>query len=234
MDNWQAQLELFNGRLAKVRNNNMALEKTKETLIKAVEDERAKHRLFSEKHALHEKALAVLNKLSEDAIGGSLQFIESNLNDVLARIFVDSPRKIKLKEDIERGKIPVLHIELTAANGIKRSLKADSGHGLRQLVSLLCILCIITITGQRKFLVLDEVMTGMSREMRKAVDEILWCFTEIGFQFVIAEHGFRSKGSKVYQFKLTNDTSEVINEYIEPNGYYLGDITLEPLANPVP
>ena len=209
MEAWEQRLSEFNSRFEAAKVNKMSLESTKDMLIKAINEEKAKQNLFIDQLALHEKALAVLNKISEDAIGGSLSFIETNLNDVLARIFVDSPRKIKLKEGIERGKIPVLNIELTAANGVKRSLKADSGHGLRQ------------------FLVLDEVMTGMSREMRKAVDDILWCFTEIGFQFVIAEHGFRSRNSKVYQFKLVNDTSNVVQEYIEPNGFYLGDAAME-------
>lgn len=227
MEAWEQRLSEFNSRFEAAKVNKMSLESTKDMLIKAINEEKAKQNLFIDQLALHEKALAVLNKISEDAIGGSLSFIETNLNDVLARIFVDSPRKIKLKEGIERGKIPVLNIELTAANGVKRSLKADSGHGLRQLVSLLSILCVICITGNRKFLVLDEVMTGMSREMRKAVDDILWCFTEIGFQFVIAEHGFRSRNSKVYQFKLVNDTSNVVQEYIEPNGFYLGDAAME-------
>lgn len=218
------RLNDFNKRYTDAESNKAAVEKSREMLRIGINEENAKLMKLKEADVLNKKAIAVLNKLSEEALNESFAFIEDSLNDVLAKIFVNSPRKIRLVESMRGEKIPELNIELTAANGVKRSLKTDSGHGLRQMVSLLCILCVICISGVRKFVVLDEVFTGLSKESRIAINDILWSFTTIGFQFVIAEHGFIAKGAKVYQLRLDNDVSRIVDEYIEPEGYFLSGI----------
>lgn len=221
MEQWENQLELFNNRLQSMENTRNAMQMNKDMLTGKVELESQKVSVMSDSYENHLKAIAALSKISEDAITSSFNFIEDSLNEVLAQVFVNSPRKIRLVESMRGQKYPELKIELTAANGIKRDLKTDSGHGIRQMISLLCTLCLICITGTRKFLVLDEVLTGLSREARMAVNDILWSFTSIGFQFVIVEHGFIAKGAKVYKLELNNDVSSVVSEYISEDGYFL-------------
>ena len=221
MGNVEQTLNSFYSRFDEISRNADALEKTKSILTESVKQEEAKLDKLSKDRELHMKAIAVLDKLSSDAVNESFSFIETSLNEVLGKIFQYSPRKIKIDTGISRGKIPELRIELYAANGIKRDLKEDSGHGIRQLISLLCILCLVCINGTRKFIVLDEVLSGLSRESRMAVDDILWSFASIGFQFMIVEHGFIPKGAKVYRLQLDNDVSSVVNEYIEQSGFYL-------------
>lgn len=221
----EQQLESFYQRFNAAEQNKIALEKTKEILSTAIDEEDKKLSQLKVGKELHLKAIAVLEKLSSDAVNDSFKFIEDSLNDVLDKIFQYSPRKIKISTGIARGKIPELTIELYAANGVKRDLKEDSGHGIRQLISLLCILCLICINGTRKFIVLDEVLSGLSRESRMAVNDILWSFAQVGFQFVIVEHGFIAKGAKVYRLQLDNDISRVVDEYIEQNGFYLSSVS---------
>lgn len=228
MDYVEQQLNDFYNRFNAAEQNKAALEKTKEILSESIGVEEKKLETLTTSKELHLKAMAVLEKLSSDAVNDSFKFIEDSLNDVLGKIFQYSPRQIKISTGIARGKIPELHIELYAANGIRRDLKEDSGHGIRQLISLLCILCLICINGTRKFVVLDEVLSGLSRESRMAVNDILWSFAQIGFQFVIVEHGFIAKNAKVYKLQLDNDVSRVVDEYIEPNGFYLSGVS-EPL-----
>ena len=100
-------------------------------------------------------------------------------------------------------------------------MKFNSGHGLTQVISLLCILTIIVITKSRRLLVLDEVLSGLSDSAREIIADILWTFTDIGFQFIICEHGFIPKGAKVYEMKNVNDLGSVANTYIEEQGVYL-------------
>ena len=113
--------------------------------------------------------------------------------------------KIRLKEYTRAGQYPQLELELIVENGKVRSLKNDSGHGLMQIISLLCVLSVIVLTGSRRVFVIDEVLSGLSENSRKIVAEILWTFTEIGFQFIVSEHGFIPKGSKVYHLKMTGE-----------------------------
>ncbi len=99
----------------------------------------------------------------------------------------------------------------------------DSGHGLMQVVSFMCILSLIVITNSRRLLVIDEVISGLDVKTRIIISDIMWSFTKIGFQFITNEHGFIPKGAKVYVIDKKDSTGYVKDEYIEQNGNYLGE-----------
>lgn len=189
-----------------------------EESIKRIVDENA---LTIEELDLYQKAIVILREVSDDTVRQSYEFITENINNALERIFDKTIRKIRLHEYTRAGQYPQLEIILTVEGGKTRSLKSGSGHGLMQIVSLLCILCIIVITKSRRLLVIDEVLSGLSAKARRIVAEILWTFTEIGFQFIISEHGFIPKGSKVYRLQMDGGVSHIEDEYIEQNGVYL-------------
>lgn len=169
-------------------------------------------------------AIEILRQVSDEAVGKAYKFLEENLNASLAKMFVNTTRHIELREYTRNNQYPQLEIELTVAGGKKRSLKADSGHGLAQIVSLLSILCLIVITNSRRILVMDEVISGLSVHNREIVADILWTFTEIGFQFIVNEHGYVPKGAKVYHLEMVGDVSHVKESYIEQEGVYLNGI----------
>lgn len=168
-------------------------------------------------------AIEILNRVSDDAVSEAYKFIEENLNSALARMFENTTRQIKLHEYMRSNQYPQLEIQLVVGNGKTRSLKADSGHGIAQIVSLLSILSLIVLTNSRRILVMDEVISGLSVHNRKIVSDILWQFTEIGFQFIVNEHGFVPKGSKVYYLEMVGDVSHVKETYIESQGVYLNN-----------
>ena len=169
-------------------------------------------------------AIDIIRQVSDEAVSKAYKFLEENLNEALARMFANTTRHITLREYTRNNQYPQLEIELTVAGGKKRSLKADSGHGLAQVISLLSILCLIVITKSRKILVMDEIISGLSVHNREIVAEIMWSFAEIGFQFIVNEHGFVPKGSKVYHLEMIGDISSVKNTYIEQEGVYLNGI----------
>lgn len=166
-------------------------------------------------------AIEILRKVSDEAVTEAYSFLEDSLNSALARMFRHTTRQIRLNEYTRNGQYPQLELELIVANGKKRKLKSDSGHGLAQIVSLLSVLSVIVITNSRRIMVLDEVLSGLSVNNLRIIDEILWTFTQIGFQFMITEHGFIPKGAKVYHFEMVGDVSGIKDSYIEENGVYL-------------
>ena len=171
-------------------------------------------------------AIDILRQVSDESVSKAYKKLEENLNVVLARMFSNTTRHITLREYTRSGQYPQLEIELTVAGGKKRSLKADSGHGLAQIVSLLSILSLIVITHSRRILVMDEIISGLSSHNREIVSEILWAFTEVGFQFICNEHGFIPKGAKTYHLEMVGDVSHIKESYIEPNGVYLGAVNV--------
>ena len=166
-------------------------------------------------------AIEILRQVSDEAVAKAYKFLEESLNSALERIFSHTTRKIRLKEYTRNNQYPQLELELTVASGKKRSLKTDSGHGLAQIVSLLSILSLIVLTNGRRVFVMDEIISGLSLQSREIVTDILWNFTEIGFQFIITEHGYVPKGAKVYELEMVGDVSSVKNSYIEEKGVYL-------------
>lgn len=168
-------------------------------------------------------AIEILRQVSDEAVKQAYKFLEESLNSALERMFEHTVRKIRLHEYTRNNQYPQLEIQLTVANGKERSLKADSGHGLAQIVSLLSLLSLIVLTNSRRILVMDEVISGLSIHNRKIVTDILWQFTTIGFQFIVNEHGYVPKGSKVYHLEMVGDVSGIKQTYIEESGVYLNN-----------
>lgn len=205
--------------------NQKAAIKSKESLERQLADITKRKDIAVENLDIAANAVTILRMISDEAVQQSYNFIQDSLNTALERIFEKTTRKIRLKESTFKGQYPQLEIELTVENGLKRSIKSESGHGLMQIVSLLCVLSLIVITGSRRFLVIDEVISGLSGKSRQVVDSILWSFTEIGFQFVVNEHGFVPKGSKVVVLEMESGVSSIVSEYIAKDGVYLGGTT---------
>lgn len=228
-----ANFNVLNSKAATIKNNTTGfitqqamLKHTKETLLGKAREYDNSIKDMSTILVDNKEAMGLLNTVKDMNTAQSYAFIEHNLNIALEKVFRDSIRKIRLVEGTYNSKYPELRLELITENNVKRNLKTDSGHGIRQVVSLLTTLCLICVSGARRFLVLDEVLTGLSLESRQAVDDILWAFTEIGFQFVVVEHGFTAKNSHVYQLKLENGISHLEKEYITSKpSYELEDLS---------
>lgn len=201
--------------------------RTREQLEASVRALVEQNKITSEELDICTNAITILREVSDEAVQKSYEFIMQSINAALERIFEKTTRKIRLKEWTRNGQYPQLEIELIVESGKTRSLKADSGHGLMQIISLLCILSLIVITHSRRTLWIDEIISGLSSKSRRIVAEILWSFTQIGFQFVVSEHGFIPKGSKVYHLQMDGGISHVENEYIETEGVYLNGVLEE-------
>ena len=165
-----------------------------------------------------QNAIEILRTVSDKTVKGSYEFLEQTINDALGRIFVDEKRQIKIVESSIQGQYPQIDLDIETSNGV-HSISRD-GHGIAQVISLLSSLCLIVLTGSRRFMALDEVLSGLSNEALEVIDNILHDFVNIGFTFIINEHGVLFKGAKVYEIEMQNGKSFISNEYIEPNGVY--------------
>lgn len=161
-------------------------------------------------------AIEILNGISDDVVNKALEFLETELNAALDQMFIDSKRNIKIRQSMFRNQYPQLTFDVVTGNGKVRSLKSDSGHGLAQVVSLISILSLIVITGARRFVILDEVISGVSIKNREIIDTILWAFADIGFQYIVNDHGYIPEGASVYEFRMIGDKSSCSRHWVEP------------------
>lgn len=220
MDNLRESALSFLDRVDTFENKQNALKATKEQLEESIKDTTEDTVTAVKDLEVATNALTILRNISDDAVNQSYQFIEDSINSALERIFERTHRRIRLKETTRGGIHPQLEIELIVENNVVRSLKEDSGHGIMQIISLLCILTLIVITGGRRILLLDEILSGISATSRQIIDDILWSFADIGFQFIVSEHGYIPRGSKVYELEMVGGVSSIKREYIS-EGVYL-------------
>lgn len=200
---------------------NAAAIKSKEALENKIQEIMQANTSNKEALDIATHAIELLRQVSDETVSQAYGFLEQNLNETLKRMFANTTRRIEIKESTRANQYPQLELILHVGNGKTRSLKTDSGHGLAQIVSLLSILSLIVITGSRRILVMDEVISGLSVHNRKIVTDILWSFTEIGFQFIVNDHGYVPKGSHVYHLAMVGDVSGVKQHYIAKKGVYL-------------
>lgn len=217
----RSQVQQFITVVNQIEIENAAAIKSKENLEKTIEQIIENNKNNKEALDIATHAIEILRQVSDEAVSQAYNFLEQSLNVALARMFQNTTRKIEIHEFTRSGQYPQLELILHVGNGKIRSLKTDSGHGLAQIVSLLSILSLIVITGSRRILVMDEVISGLSVHNRKIVTDILWSFTEIGFQFLVNDHGYIPEGSKVYHLEMVGDVSGVKQTYISKNGVYL-------------
>lgn len=221
VDTLKRQVNEFIAVVNQIELENAAAEKSRANLEKSINDLMEANKNNKEALDIATHAIEILRQVSDEAVGQAYKFLEQSLNSALAKMFTKTTRRIELKESIRSNQYPQLEIILHVGNGKTRSLKSDSGHGLAQIVSLLSILSLIVITGSRRILVMDEVISGLSVHNRKIVSDILWTFTEIGFQFIVNDHGFVPEGSHVYYLEMNGDVSGVKKDYIATKGAYL-------------
>lgn len=221
MENLLEQADAFIDVVNRMEMENNAAVRSREQLLGTIEELRDENLHNNEAYDIATHAIEILKELSDNAVRDAYTFIEASINDALQKMFKGTTRKIHIHEYLRDEKYPQLEIELHVGNGIVRSLKADSGHGIAQIISLLSILCLIVLTGGRRIMCIDEVISGLSVKNRQIVTEILWSFTEIGFQFIIVEHGYIPRGAKVYSMVLDGDVGKVADTYIAEHGVYV-------------
>lgn len=211
----------FVGVVESIEKENAAAIKSRQVLEKTIESLIEDNKNNKEALDIATHAIEILRKVSDEAVGKAYQFLEKSLNSSLKKMFDKTTRKIEIKESTRANQYPQLELILHVGDNKTRSLKTDSGHGLAQIVSLLSILSLIVITGSRRVLVMDEVISGLSVRNREVVSDILWSFTEIGFQFIVNDHGFVPEGSHVYHLEMNGNISGVKQDYIATQGVYL-------------
>lgn len=183
-----------------------------ERLRQMAADSESKALDLEKEQLLVEKALRLIIEAGDIVAEDSYRFIMRSVNKLLEKMFTDCDRKVRLTQKMV-GKNPTLTVEVVA-DGITRDLAESSGNGIKQIISLICVICLIVLNGSRRIVVLDEVLTGVADQNKPALSEALWAFTEIGFQFLICEHAFIPEGAKVYNIHNVGGVSSVESTYI--------------------
>ena len=138
----------------------------------------------------NQKAIDLLKKISDDRTNSALEVLQNTVNWALENIKL--AQKFEIVLDVrERGDSKVLNIVLNDLEKNKqRTLKHQSGTAVRQIISFLLQMSIISISGASKIVILDEVLSGLQDKdtIRMFGEIIVALAVNDGFQFIFVEH----------------------------------------------
>ena len=170
---------------------------------------RGMDRVISELEVLEEtkNILAIIN---DSNTNNTLNFVNSVINRVLGQMFNTDPLVISIEKSLYANKYVHLNVKLTDGSGNVRDMKLQSGTGLKQVVSFLFRVCLMSLRDGRKLLLADEILNGVHADAKRIIVEIIKIFSEEGFQFIIVEHGGMTEYGRVYNVEKTGNKAKLV------------------------
>lgn len=153
-------------------------------------------------------AQRILATIADDNTEATLSFITGVVNKTLSEIFRSDTRKITLKKKLFAGTRPHIVVELTNGRDEVLDLSLQSGTGLKQVVSGLFLICLVEVRKARRIVIFDEKFSGLHKEAKRVLSEIIKIFAEGGFQFIFVEYGMNDIG-KIYNVEKIGEESKV-------------------------
>lgn len=174
-------------------------------------------------------AQKLLSTVSDDNTESTLLFVSGVINKALAEIFKGDTRRIYLSRKLYGGSKPHIVVELENGKGERLDMSIQSGTGLRQIVSVLFVICLIEVRKGRRLLILDERLSGLHSEAKRILSEIIKIFSEGGFQFIFVEYSLNTLG-KLYNVEKPGNEAKVYAldglEYSNDDVFLFSDVDL--------
>lgn len=203
--------------------------KDKEKLEKRVSDRKKELAKAQQDYVNLLNAQKLLSTVSDDNTEATLLFVSGVINKALAEIFKGDTRRIHLSRKLYGGNKPHIVVELENGKGEKLDMSIQSGTGLRQIVSVLFVICLIEVRKGRRLLILDERLSGLHSEAKRILSEIMNIFAEGGFQFIFVEYSLNTLG-KLYNVEKPGNEAKVYAldgmEYDNNDVFLFSDVDL--------
>lgn len=175
-------------------------------------------------HADLIEAQRLLSTISEENTVRTLDYITGVINNALEEIFQGEGRQVSLDKELYRGRYAHIKVHLTTSTGAQRNLDLQTGSGVKEVISFLFTVCLIAVRGGRRFLIMDELLSGLHADAKAVIAELMGVFTEEGFQFLMVEYGLDNhKGhsfGKIYNVESDNSAVPVSIVREVPDGGY--------------
>lgn len=170
------------------------------------------------------EAQRLLSTISEENTVRTLDYITGVINNALAEIFQGEGRQVSLDKELYRGRYAHIKVHLTTATGAQRNLDLQTGSGVKEVISFLFTVCLIAVRGGRRFLIMDELLSGLHADAKAVIAELMGVFVEEGFQFLMVEYGLDNykdhSFGKIYNVESDNSAVPVSTVREVPDGSY--------------
>lgn len=170
-----------------IKVKNEKLKEIDEKLVLEVVDIKELLKTGEQELDLLVRASDLVTNLSTVVTQDTLDKIALVVNKALGVIFNRNINVI-IEPDTYRDTYPHFNLRLSDAWG-ERSFKL-TGSGLKETISFLFTLCLIEQYGQRRLIILDEILNGVHPQAKTAILSIIDIMSkkENPFQFVVIEY----------------------------------------------
>lgn len=196
---------------------------------KSLDKKRAELREAQQMYVDLLNAQRLLSTVSDDNTEATLLFVSGVINKALTEIFKGDTRRIHLSKKLYAGSKPHIVVELENGKGERLDMSIQSGTGLRQIISVLFVICLIEVRKGRRLVILDERLSGLHKEAKRILSEIIKIFAEGGFQFVFVEYTLNDLG-KLYSVEKPGNEARVYaldgREYHDDDVFLFTDVDL--------
>lgn len=208
--------------------------KDKQKLEKRIAEKKEELKKAQQDYVNLLNAQKLLSTVSDDNTESTLLFVSGVINKALAEIFKGDTRRIFLSRKLYGGSKPHIVVELENGKGERLDMSIQSGTGLRQIVSVLFVICLIEVRKGRRLLILDERLSGLHSEAKRILSEIIKIFSEGGFQFIFVEYSLNTLGT-LYNVEKPGNEAKVYAldgvEYSNDDVFLFSDVDLSLLDN---
>lgn len=185
-------------------------EKKRKEYVKRREKLEESHQKVMNERELLLEASRILATLSDNQLAQLIDIIEKTINGVLAQVFsADDPRTIRIDKGLVRETNPQLKANLYTKDMISRDIADQTGTGLKQIVSVMFSLVVVSVREDRPIIIMDECLSGLHNKAKKVMKEIIRLFSKKGFQFLLVEYGIDDLG-KIYNVEKFGETAKVV------------------------
>ena len=191
-----------------IYTQKVAYYKQAQELKERIEAMQAKLTDMRNQYCVMVEAQQLLATVSDNNTTAVLDYITGIVNKALSEIFPHDSRRIFLEKKMHNNQYAHINIKLSGTGGKTRDLTLQSGTGLRQVISFLFVLSTIEIRKGRRFMVMDEILSGLHPEAKRIVMDIMQIFAEEGFQFMMVEYGVNNVG-RIYIVEKPDKVSTV-------------------------
>lgn len=187
----------------------------KQNIQKVLDDLQEAHTRLAHELDVGYEAQQLLGTVADENANRILGRVTSIINSALAEIFPSDERTISMERKMHGNKHPHINVVLKTSEGSRRDLTLQSGSGLREIVSFLYRIILIEVTGQRKLVMMDELLRGVHVDAIKVVTDFMEMFAKEGFQFIYVEYGIPGDFGRMYEVQKEGKIAELVEMGIE-------------------
>lgn len=186
------QLQQMNDEIASIENflsNTKFARKQKDDLVTRITSMREELQYAQAELDKYMRASALVGRVSDSNVKKTLGLITGLINRALAIIFPEDKREIDIIPSLYRNAYPHFTVKLYTGDDKKQVSFNQSGSGLAQIVSFLCILSLIDARSGRPLIVLDECLNGLHPLAKDLMTSMIKAVSN-RYQFIIVEYGY--------------------------------------------